>query len=275
MPDGAHMCTRVAYVQRSGQHGERIFEKEERQEQRKTKKENIFKKIDDTAKLWIQKLSGVQGVEKMGIGVEEIINTAAEAMKKAYAAGESVTAIIDDAIRYISQKLGTENWDKDAFKQDLLDKLTLESEKKEQKYIEALDRRRKELERRIKENDFSAEKYKEKETLSEKAAVAKKELDDIKQLYNEAKKLSPEYIDKKSKQYLDNFRQKLKAINDIQKEEIVNRSIKRLIENGALEYDDFKKYALKSAKILHSEWSWASVADKILTRLEFYENSLL
>ena len=60
-----------------------------------------------------------------------------------------------------------------------------------------------------------------------------------------------------------------------QKEEIVNRSIKRLIENGALEYDDFKKYALKSAKILHSEWSWASVADKILTRLEFYENSLL
>jgi len=29
------MCTRVAYVQRSGQHGERIFEKEERQEQKR------------------------------------------------------------------------------------------------------------------------------------------------------------------------------------------------------------------------------------------------
>lgn len=220
--------------------------KEERQEQRKTKKENIFKKIDDTAKLWIQKLSGAQGVEKMGIGVEEIINTAAEAMKKAYVAGESVTVIIDDAIRYISQKLGTENWDKDAFRQDWTDRLTSDAEKQEQKYIETLNRRTKELERRIKENDFSAEKYKAKETLSEKAALAKKELDDVKQLYNEAKKLSPEYIDKKSKQYLDNFRQKLKNINDIQKEAIVNRSIKRLIENGALEYEDFKKIIAES-----------------------------
>lgn len=39
------------------------------------------------------------------------------------------------------------------------------------------------------------------------------------------------------------------------------------------EYDDFKKYAIKSAKIIHSEWSWESVADRILQRLEFYEKS--
>lgn len=49
----------------------------------------------------------------------------------------------------------------------------------------------------------------------------------------------------------------------------------QLMENVVNEYDDFKKYALKSARILHSEWSWESVADKILARFEFYQNSLL
>jgi glycosyltransferase involved in cell wall biosynthesis len=47
-----------------------------------------------------------------------------------------------------------------------------------------------------------------------------------------------------------------------------------LMENVVNEYDDFKKYALKSARIIHSEWSWSSVADKILNRFDFYQNSL-
>jgi hypothetical protein len=216
--------------------------KEEKQQERKTKRESIFKKIDETAKLWIEKLTpkGAKGAEKLGVGVEEIINTAADAMKKAYIAGESINVIIDEAVRYISDKLGTSDWDIEAFRKDWTEKLTTEADKKEQKYIDALDRRRKELERRIKENDFSAEKYREKITMSEKAAEAKKELDDVKKLYDEAKKKSPEYIDKKAKQYLDNFRQKLKTINEDQKEEIIKRSIKKLIQNGALEYEDFK-----------------------------------
>lgn len=37
------------------------------------------------------------------------------------------------------------------------------------------------------------------------------------------------------------------------------------------EYDDFKKYTLQSAKILHEEHSWSAVADKILSRLSAYE----
>jgi glycosyltransferase involved in cell wall biosynthesis len=47
-----------------------------------------------------------------------------------------------------------------------------------------------------------------------------------------------------------------------------------LMTHVVSEYDEFKKYALKSARILHSEWSWQSTADKILERLSFYENSL-
>lgn len=46
-----------------------------------------------------------------------------------------------------------------------------------------------------------------------------------------------------------------------------------LMENVVNEYDDVKKFFVKSARILHSEWSWDSTAAKILERLEFYENS--
>jgi glycosyltransferase involved in cell wall biosynthesis len=48
-----------------------------------------------------------------------------------------------------------------------------------------------------------------------------------------------------------------------------------LMENIVNEYDEIKKFFVKSAKILHSEWSWDSTADKILERLQFYENSFL
>lgn len=40
------------------------------------------------------------------------------------------------------------------------------------------------------------------------------------------------------------------------------------------EYEDFKKYAIKSARIIHAEHSWESTADKILARLDFYEKTL-
>jgi len=47
-----------------------------------------------------------------------------------------------------------------------------------------------------------------------------------------------------------------------------------LMENVVSEYDEFKKHSVKSAKILHQEHSWLSVADKIIERVNFYENSI-
>jgi hypothetical protein len=46
--------------------------------------------------------------------------------------------------------------------------------------------------------------------------------------------------DKKIK-LLDRFRKKLKGLTDSQKEEVIRKSFKKLVENGALEYEDFKK----------------------------------
>jgi hypothetical protein len=222
--------------------------KEDRKQERQSKKDSVFKKIDDTAKLWIQKLTSksAKGAEKMGVGVEDVINKAAEAMKKAYVAGESITNIVEDAIEYISDKLGTNEWDIAGFRKDWSEKFEAEAKERENKYVNALDKRRKELERRLRENDFSAEKYKEKKTLSEKEADAKSELEEVQKLYDEAKKVSPEYIDKKSKQYLDNFKQRLKTLNDTQKEEIIKMSVRKLIQNGALEYQEFREIIAES-----------------------------
>jgi glycosyltransferase involved in cell wall biosynthesis len=46
-----------------------------------------------------------------------------------------------------------------------------------------------------------------------------------------------------------------------------------LMEDVVNEYDEVKKSFVKSAKILHSEWSWDATAAKILERLDFYEKS--
>jgi hypothetical protein len=40
---------------------------------------------------------------------------------------------------------------------------------------------------------------------------------------------------------LDKFRKKLKGLKESQKEQVIRRSFKQLVENGALEYNDFKK----------------------------------
>jgi hypothetical protein len=39
------------------------------------------------------------------------------------------------------------------------------------------------------------------------------------------------------------------------------------------EYDEVSDAAVKSARIIHSEWSWEAVADKILLRYEEYKKT--
>jgi len=46
-----------------------------------------------------------------------------------------------------------------------------------------------------------------------------------------------------------------------------------LMEHVVDEYEMFKRYTLNSARIIHSEWSWAATADKIISRLEEFEES--
>ena len=86
--------------------------------------------------------------------------------------------------------------------------------------------------------------------------VIEKGVDYIKKNHNEAwdedafrqdwkEKLSGLDSDKKGldvpEKYLERMRKKLSGMTDNQKEDVIRKSFKKLVENGALEYDDFKK----------------------------------
>jgi hypothetical protein len=135
-----------------------------------------------------------------------------------------------------------DNWDKNKFRAEWEAKLqSMEGQSSPKSYIELLQERGKELKRRIDEKDFSAEEYKEKKNLNDAEKAALEEFKKIKEVYDEEKKKSPEWINKKAKQFLDNFKKKMEGMTDSQKAEVIRRSIKELSENGALRYEDFKK----------------------------------
>ncbi len=73
------------------------------------RKEAFDKNVDDIAKKWIDKLSAKlpEGTQKSGVGLPEIINKAADIIKKAYHAKEDLKQAVNDAIDYIKSK-----WDK-------------------------------------------------------------------------------------------------------------------------------------------------------------------
>ena len=166
----------------------------------------------------------------------QVINGALEVMKKAVLAGESVTNAVSMAVEHISKEV--KDWDKDKFRKEYEEKLNKVTNDRDNEKL--LLKKIAELKRRLEEKDFSAEEYKTKRTLSEKEQAAKDEYDKVKKLYDEAKKESPEYIDKKAKQYLDKLRQRLRGIDESKKEEIIRRSIKEIVKSGGLEYEDFK-----------------------------------
>lgn len=54
-------------------------------------------------------------------------------------------------------------------------------------------------------------------------------------------KTDEESLNKKQERILERFRKRLTGLSDQQKEDIIRKSFKQLVENKALEYDDFKK----------------------------------
>jgi hypothetical protein len=124
---------------------------EERVAERAAKKEKVHKSIDDWADKWIDKLTpkGTKGVQKQGIGVPEIIKTAADVAKKAYDAGIGIEKILQDAVKYVSEKLETENWDKAAFQKELSERLKTGGVKTEKTETQLLEARIKDLEKQI------------------------------------------------------------------------------------------------------------------------------
>ena len=214
---------------------------EERKKERAVKKQKVYKKIDDWAEKWSNRLTpkSTKGVSKQGLGVPEVMKSAADLAKRLYDAGDAISKIVEDVTKYVSEKLNNENWDKEDFKNSLSELIENFNEN-ENAFINSLNKRKEELERRISEKDFSAEEYKEKKELNEKEKQAKLEYEKVKKEYDTLKKSSKEYIDNKAKQYLNQLRKKLKGLSEEKKEEIIRRSIKKIIDSGGLKYQEFK-----------------------------------
>jgi len=209
--------------------------KEERKERRAKRDKNI-NDFFDSAK--------IKGGTYSIIIPPAVWNTAMEGLKKAVKAGDRVADAVQEAINEISKAIG-DSWDKEKFRKDFENKLSDiadggKKEKSEADIAEGFKKRKEELERRIRENDFSAEEYKGKKTLSEKEKAAKEEYEEVKKAYNEARKNSPEWQEKKAKQFLEKFKQKFPGLNEEQKRKVVIKSIKRIAESGGLSEAEFR-----------------------------------
>jgi hypothetical protein len=208
-------------------------------EERKARREKRDKNIDDffnSAKM--------KGGVYSTIIPPKLWNTVMDGMNVAVKAGDRVVDIVQRAIDEISKSIG-DSWDKEKFRKDFEKKIYDiadggKKEKTEAETLEGFKKRKEELERRIRENDFSAEEYKSKKTLSEKEKAAKEEYEEVKKAYDEAKKNSPEWQDKKVKQFLERFKKKFPGLTEEQKRKVVIKSIKRIAESGSLSEAEFR-----------------------------------
>ena len=220
---------------------EKIFKEEVRTELKKERAEARkarTKKVDeffDKAKDQFKD----KGAMYSTIIPPKIITAALEGMKQAYHAGEAVVKIVQDAIDYVSDKLGHSDWDKEKFRKEweekLKDKFTqspLEKYKERLRgQIEALNEQINNKKRNVKA-ETKTELDKEAEDLTKQRDELKKQLEEIVPI-----KETEEY----RKKFIERYRKKLRGLSEKDKDEVIRRSFKELIENGALEFDDFKK----------------------------------
>jgi hypothetical protein len=146
-------------------------DKVKRAEKRKERTAAVSKSIDSAIDFLQKKLSAdlPEGTQKLGAAIDQakVFKLAGDGMKAAWKAGESINKIIQDAIDFISSKIG-DKWDKDTFTKEC------------------------------------------KKAFGQEVA-------------------------------LDRFRKKINGLSDSEQEDLVRKSFKKLVENKALEYDDFKK----------------------------------
>jgi len=215
------------------------FQKEERRINREIKRQKISD-IFDNAKL-------SKEVMYSTIIPPQIINGGIEVMKQAVLAGESIANAIRTGIDHISSKL-EKDWDKERFRKEWIEKLkdidkstrkVLPEEEKLLKRISGLEKAISIYEEKIKSGNFKM-KGKKVETDPEVLKLIEQR-DQAREDYQKLREQSEEWKKRKSEMYLNRFRKKLKGLSEEKKEQVLQRSMKRLLDNGALEYNDFKK----------------------------------
>lgn len=85
-----------------------------KKETRNAKNQKFDKKVDDVADA-LKKALGAklpEGTQKQGVGINDVIDAAANIVKKAHKLGGDVAAAIDEAIVYMKDEWTKNNWDK-------------------------------------------------------------------------------------------------------------------------------------------------------------------
>ena len=96
-----------------------------------------------------------------------------------------------------------------------------------------------EYKRKIAEKDFTT-KQKAQEA-NEEVRKLQEERDALRKEYQELRKNSDAWREKKAKEYLDKLTKRLKNMTDAQKAEVIKRSFQKIMESGGLDNDDLRK----------------------------------
>lgn len=91
-----------------------------KKEQRAIRRKNRIENVD---KFFENAISQIEDKNTLYSAIAippDVIKLALRGMQSAYHAGESITKIIEDAVDFISEKIGNNNWDKDKFRNQYL-----------------------------------------------------------------------------------------------------------------------------------------------------------
>ena len=118
------------------------------------------------------------------------------------------------------------------------------TESKTKSRVENLKKRIEELKSKKKDIEAGKVELPEKKAPKEKTEEEielEEQLKEAKDEYNAALKRTPEWAAKKSEELLNLYRAKMEGMTEEQKKKVVNNAIKKLLDAGALNHDDFKQ----------------------------------
>lgn len=217
------------------------FRREERRQDRQQRREKIISVFDNA------KLS--KEVTYATIIPPDVINGGIELIKQAVLAGESIANAIDSGIRHISDKLGKE-WDTEKFRLEWEDRLKAidkggrkptGKEKTLLDKIESVEKSIASYEQKIAELKRTGDPKLKAAKIEEELKPFLKQRDEIRKEYQDLRSETADWKKRKSEQYLERFKTKLKGLSEDKKELVIRRAMKQLLDSGALEYSDFRK----------------------------------
>ncbi len=233
--------------------------KEERAEARANRKKQVDNLIDKAKDQFKDK-----GAAYSSIIPPPIITGALEVIRKGYHAGEKVAEIIQQAVDYISLKLGHDNWDKEKFRKEWEDKLA-DKQTPEEIYQARLKKQIAALDEQITNRRKNPPKPKEAKEYSEETKRLIEQRD-------EKKKILHDTLTKPlNEKILDRFRKKLKGLSESEKDDIIRRSMKLLIENGALKYEEFREIIASVAGYAKLTTEQAAKMEELVEKINHVE----